>query len=483
MRPLARAAALAAGLALAASLITGPAVARAGSPTPAAPTSTFGFAGIPQGAEGFEPSDSTGALGASFILTAVNSSYALWHLDGTTAIPPTPLESLTPQVQGMDVYDPKVVYDGYADEFVLVNLAQRDAPRGSVIVITAIPDATADDRSTWCITPIQGDQVPSDAAQWADYPSVGFDADRLVVSTNQFLFPSRTGRFTDAQVISFDKSGLYECSKPLEQMVFAGHATANPDGTAAFTIQPAQTVGTPGDTQYLLSFQGPGRNSYLTLWRLAETATGLRLRRAAIPVGRVRDPLPGTQGGGSLTTADTKWDTGDDRLVNAFYDADRNGLYAAHAIERNLRPDAITGGYKESVVRWYEIAPEGALRRSALARSGILGQPETDAGWPVVATDGDGNLFVTYSRASQPLNEYLSAWAAEIPPTSTTASTILLVAGTALHDVSGGVERWGDFNGIDRDPADPSRIAMVNQIATPGATSTWQQVVNVVTSG
>lgn len=483
MRSLGRGAALAACLALAASLTNAPAAAQTVSPAPAKPASVFGFTGIPQGVDGFEPSDSSGALGKSFYLTAVNSSYAVWNLDGTVAIPPTPLESLTTEVQGMDVYDPKVIYDAYADEFVLVNLGQRDAPRGSIIVITAIPDATADDPTTWCITPILGDQVPSDVARWADYPSIGLDADRFVVSTNQFTFPSSTGTFGYAQVLSFDKAGLYDCSGQPTFTTFADAATRSPDGSRAFTIQPAQTVGAPTTSQYLLSFQGPGPDSSLTLWRLAETATGLRLRSTAIPVGRVRDPRPGTQGGGSLTIADTKWDTGDDRLVNAFYDADRNRLYTAHAVERNLRPDTITGGYPESVVRWYEVGPAGALKRSTLARSGIVGQPETDAGWPVVATDGDGNLLIAYSRASRPLGEYLSAWAAEIPPGSTTASTVLLVGGTAFHEVQAGVERWGDFNGIDRDPVDPSRIAMVNQIATPGSVSTWQQVVNVVTAG
>jgi hypothetical protein len=56
---------------------------------------------------------------------------------------------------------------------------------------------------------------------------------------------------------------------------------------------------------------------------------------------------------------------------------------------------------------------------------------------------------------------------------------MLLRAGTAFHDALKGVERWGDFTGINRDPIDPTLIAMVNQIATPG--SAWQQTVNVVT--
>jgi hypothetical protein len=105
----------------------------------------------------------------------------------------------------------------------------------------------------------------------------------------------------------------------------------------------------------------------------------------------------------------------------------------------------------------------------------------------MVATDASGNLFVTFSRASEPLGEFLSAWAAEIPPGSRTATLAELVPGTAKHDAISGIERWGDYTGIDRDPIDPNRVAMINQIAVPssvcGTTSggCWQQTVNVVT--
>jgi hypothetical protein len=444
----------------------------------AAPMSLGGFLGIPQ-VDPFEPSDTIGALGVTYFLTAVNTSYALWNRDGSQAIAPTPLTTLTSQDDGLDAFDPKIVYDGYTDTFVLAYLAQRDVPRGSLIVITSIPDATATDPSTWCTRTIQGDQVSSDQMTWADYPALGFDQDRVTISTNEFTFPSSFGRFAYAQVISFPKTSLYDCATTLVGTVFAGTKTQNPDGSKAFTIQPAQTVGASSSRQFMLSFDGPGKRSSLTVWRIGTTANGLQLKKAALDVGTVRGHVVGTQAGGSLTSLDTAWDVGDQRLINSWYDGDRHQLFAAHNVAKDLRPDTITGGYLESVARWYEVDPVGKLRNSTLARKGIVGQPETDAGWPAVATDGAGNLFITFSRASEPRGEFLSAWAAEIPPGSTTASLLLLVPGTAVHNAVKGLERWGDFNGIDRDPTDPSRIAMINQIAVPN--NQWQQTVNVVT--
>jgi hypothetical protein len=190
-------------------------------------------------------------------------------------------------------------------------------------------------------------------------------------------------------------------------------------------------------------------------------------------------PPPGTQGGGSLTDEETWWDTGDARLINAFYDVDRGALYAAHAVFKDLTPDTATGDYVESAIRWYEVKPAGRLSRSSMDRIGTFGTPETDAGWPSIASDGSGNVYVTYSRASQPAGEFLSAWVAQIPPGSTTATPFLLAPGTATYDAIGGLERWGDYTAIGRDPVDGSYVAVFNQYAA--SSTSFQQRVDVVT--
>jgi hypothetical protein len=454
-------------------------------PEPSTPSSVQTFAGIPQ-ADPFEPSDTTGALGDTYFLTAVNTEYALWNTDGSPAIGPTSLDTLMNADDGLDLFDPKVVYDAYRNTFVLVYLAQRDSPRRSLILVVTIPDATATDQTTWCKTAILGDQVSSDARTWADYPGLGFDAKRVTIATNAFTFPTSSARFAGAQVLSFPKSKLYDCSVELTGKVFAGSKTENADGSRAFTIQPAQSVG-PAPSQYLLSFEQNGRRSAITVFRIKKTSKVLRISHASLRTGRVAPAPPGTQGGGSEINPDTWWDTGDTRLINAYYDGDLNRVYGAHAVARNLQPDPVTGGYQESVVRWYEADPSGKPKRWNLTRSGVVGAPETDAGWGMVATDASGNLFVTFSRGSEPLGEFLSAWAAEIQPGSRTATLAELVPGTAKHDAISGIERWGDYTGIDRDPIDPNRVAMINQIAVPssvcGTTSggCWQQTVNVVT--
>jgi len=446
------------------------------------PSNAFGFDAIPRIGRNF-PADPSGALGTTYFLTAVNTSYAVYDRTGTSVLGPSPLRGLLGFPARTQLFDPKVVYDQYAETFVLAYLAINDSLRRSWIVVTAIPEATATDPTTWCASRIGGDRTSGDGRQWSDYPGLGFDLDRVVVTTNQFDFAAPQP-FRGAQILSFPKASLYDCGAALAFDTITARSLRTPEGFQAFTLQPAVTVGAAPTAQYLLSFRKTGPStSALTLWRLRDVGGVLALAKASLQTGRVRAPYPGTQGGGDLDVVNTYWDVGDLRLINAYYDADRNLVYAAHTVFRDLKPD--TGGrYEESVIQWFEVQPADPLSGSTLTRTGVVGEVETDAGWPVVATDGAGNLFVSYSRASSVTGEYLSAWAAEIVPGSTDAATTLLVQGTARFEAMPGIERWGDFNGISRDPADPSRIVMVNQYAVSdgsGTTMDWQQVVNVVT--
>jgi hypothetical protein len=450
---------------------------------PLAPVVTTHFDAIPQQADN-SPADPTGAVGRTNVVTAVNTAVGVYAREGGEMLAPTGLQELVPGLLGLK-YDPKVVFDQYTNAFVLTFLVRRPSTQESWIVVTTIPDATAADRSTWCGAQLKGDGVPRNGPQWADYPAVGYDVDGVTIATNAFNFGGHNA-FRYAQIYSIPNAELFQTpcdpSDAVAFTAFAQKQTRDPNGSKAFTIQPAQTEGASNGDQYLLSFDPSG--SDVVVWRLRETAHGPTLSRSAVAVGRARVAPYGTQAGGSFRDDDTWWDPGDLRLVNAFYDADLRRVYAAHVLFKDLEPDSFTGGYPESVIKWYEVHPKGRLRASRLTRSGIVGTPETDAGWPVVATDASGDLLITYNRASKPLGEYLSAWAAEVRPGTTAADPVLLSAGTARIEASPGVERWGDFNAINRDPVDGTFVAMVNQYAKSDGggptTLDWQQTFDLV---
>lgn len=455
----------------------------AGAPGARAPALSLGFDAIFEQI-GTTPADPTGAVGTDFYVTAVNSHVAVYDRTGTEVVAPTRLRTLGGVLPaGAFDFDPKVIYDAYDDHFVLAFLAANSMH--SWVVVAAIPGATADVPGTWCVTRLGGDQTADDGKQFADYPGLGYTADRVTLTTNQFDFATLS-IFETAQILSLRKSQLYDptCAASLVPKVFAHKATRQPDGAQAFTIQPAQTYGgVEPTTQFMASFAFSSNISgkKLVVWRLKTASGTLKLAKGFVSVGTAKIPPWGTQGGGSTSTANTFWDTGDLRLVNAAYDADVGTLYTAHAVEHDF--SASTDSYVESGVRWYEIDPANTLSASGVLRKGLIGESRRDLAWPAIVPDSAGVLHLTYSQASAPLSEYLSAYAATVQPAATGFAAALLHAGEARYEASTGPERWGDYNAASRDPLDGTYVALVNQYPVSdgvGSTLLWQQWVELV---
>jgi len=400
------------------------------------------------------PADPTGATGPTRIVAAVNVKVAVYDRSGAELLAPLRLRSINAMLDGLVDFDPKVVYDAYADVFVLTFLTQGD--REGYIDVVTIPSSTAEDTGTWCLTHIVGDQFSNGRHEFADYPSVGFTTDRVTVTTNNFGF--RSGVFRYAQAISMPKTALYDptCSQAVPVEVAGGNATRNPDGSKAFTLQAAPSVGGAPTDQYLVSLEPSARRATLVLWRLRIRDGSLNVRAVAQRVKRAQLPPWGYQCG-STDSANTWWDTGDLRLTSAFYDAATNRLYAATSALGN-----VGGGAPESVIRWYEAEPASKLGTSAVLRQGTVGAADRDAAWPAIATNDAGTVFLTYARAG--LQECLSMYGATVPVGGSVATVSLVRQGDARYEWGPGVERWGDFSAANRDPVTPADVAVFGAV-------------------
>jgi hypothetical protein len=393
------------------------------------------------------PGDPTGATGPTRVVAAVNVRVGVYDRTGAELLAPLRLRSMSSQLAGLNETDPKVFYDAYDDVFVLTFLVY-DSSEGYIEVVT-IPSATAEDTGTWCRTHMVGDQVHNGTHEFADYPSIGFSANRVVVTTNNFGF--NNGPFRYAQVISMPKGALYDdptCT----------------DGSKAFTLQAAQSIGGAPTDQFLVSLEPKATSAKLVLWRLRIVSGNLTVSKTAETVKRVALPPYGFQCG-STNKANTWWDTGDLRLTSAFYDADTNRLYAATAVAGNAG-----GGPQESVIRWYEAAPKNRFGRSQVLREGTVGATNHDAAWPALATNDVGTLFIGYARGG-PV-ECLGIWAATVAGGGTAAQTSLVAAGGARYEFGPGVERWGDFSAANRDPIVGADVAIFGAFADDQGSST-----------
>jgi len=206
-------------------------------------SSQLGFAGM--ASEGrILPANPSGAIGRDVIVTAVNVRVAIFDRAGRTLLSPRPLGGLDPSLVGAsEVSDPRVVYDQSAGIFVLAFM--RFSTSRSVLEVVTVPESTAQNVTSWCVTRIEGDETPADGPQIADFPGLGFDDSRVTLTTNNYdVTAAGPTEFAYTEVLSIRKEDLYRCApSPVPIDVFAGTSTENPDGTPAFSIEPAVSVG------------------------------------------------------------------------------------------------------------------------------------------------------------------------------------------------------------------------------------------------
>jgi len=436
------------------------------------------FDGVPDLAD-VSPGDPTGALGLTHHLAAVNVHMAFYDRSGVRLGPHRRLRSLDTRLPaGVRDFDPKVVYDPYRQHFLLA-FASASATQ-SFLSIVVIPEGSESLIEDWCVLHMSGDQVRDNGKQLADYPMLGFTEGRVTLTTNQFDYshPPITGGFQYVQVISFRKAQLYDCSVPVVPIeVFGRTQTRDPDGSRAFTIVPTVSIGGAPTTQYMTSLDFNGSRGKLILWRLKAVKGDLKLMRVSLGGGRMAYPPWGRQCG-NTSGRDSKWDTGDLRLTSSFWDGGLGRLYTTTAIRGN-----VGGGVIESVVRWWEVDPAWTLPNSRVRRRGSVGAAGRDVAWPSIATDGDGKLWVNYARAGAA--ECLAAYAGVIQPGATAASSVLIHDGAGRYEWEPGVERWGDYTALSRDPLDPAAMATYGAYPTDdgvggSATDVWQQVIATV---
>jgi hypothetical protein len=422
------------------------------------------------------PGDPTGGLGVDYHLAAVNVRMAFFDRAGLALDPPRLLESLDEALPGAaGSFDPKVVYDPYRQHFVLVFLSATDTQ--TFISVVVVPEGSEDTTNDWCVLHMSGDQVGNNGKQFADYPMVGFTEDRITLTTNQFDFSRAPliGGFEYAQILSMRKAHLYDCSvDPVPIKIFSRNQTRDPDGSRAFTIVPTVSFGGSPSAQYMTSMDFNGSTGKLILWRLKPVNGVLKLARTQVAGGPTSFPRWGRQCPGNAPSLNDNWDTGDLRLTSSFWDGNLGRLYTTTARSGN-----VGGGATESVIRWWEVDPASTLGNSDVTRTGTIGAPGRDLAWPSITTDGGGKLWINYARAGT--GECLAAYASVVQPGQSAAAPILIKPGFGRYEFSPGVERWGDYTAVSRDPVTPTQVATYGAYPFDdgggAATHLWRQVI------
>lgn len=413
----------------------------------AAPTPSTSFAGIP--ATGWLPPDCTMAVGPSHVLLSVNSSLALHNkAGGGLVFQRTLTQWFGALATDLTVFDPKVLFDQHAGRWVVLAVAFRTNPNRSVFLLSV--SSSANPLGPWrnyTFDATRDGSTPT--ANWADFPGLGVDSHALYVTANMFAF---NGGFQYAKIRVIPKAGPYSGgAAPFFDFV----RMRNPDNTLAFTIQPCHTFGAP-QVEYLVNSLFPSGNT-LTLWRIVNPATTPTLSRASVPVAAYSLPPNAAQRGGAPPL-----NTGDVRVLHAVFRGD--SVWLALTTNRDW------GTGNRASVQWFQIRAAA----NVLVQQGVFGTRSAHYFYPAGCPDNNGNFILVFSRSGA--NEFGSigyTGRRASDPLGSLQPSALLRAGVAHYvGLDGqGRNRWGDYNGIAADPANPRLIWMYSEFAS--AQNTW----------
>jgi hypothetical protein len=413
----------------------------------AAPVSSTNFAGI--AATGWIPPDCTMATGPNHIVLSVNSSIAIYTKAGALALQRTLTVWFSNVVQGLTIFDPKLLWDQHTGRWVLLAVAVSEQPKKSLYLLSI--SATADPLGGWRNYALDAMVDGTTATNnWADFPALGVDNNALYITSNQFAFG---GAFQYAKIRVVPKAGLY-----------SGGAASfvdfvrmrNQDNTAAFTIQPCHTFGAP-QVEYLVNSAFPS-GKFLTVWRIVPSGASFVLTRTQVATSNYALPPNAEQKGNNAPL-----NTGDVRVLHAVFRGD--SIWCALTTARNW-----AGATSQAAIHWFQI--RAAV--PALVQEGVYGAANIHYFYPAPCPDNNGNMIMVFSRSSA--NEFGSCFYTgrkSTDPLGALQPSALLKGGVANYVAldRGGRNRWGDYNGISADPGNPKGIWFYSLFAS--AVNTW----------
>jgi len=396
---------------------------------------------------GWNPPDPHVAVGLDHVVAVVNSSIAVFSKESGELLYQVTAESFFAPVSPPStfIFDPKVVYDPFADRFVVLFLCTDDVSQSSYLVAAS---KTSDAMGDWWLYDLDASMVGTTVEDnWPDYPGLGFDySDAVYVTSNDWGF---TSGFKYSKIRILKKEELYSgtLSGWHDFWDMRYH-----DNSVVFTIKPAVTLSDAGG-EYLLSNIWYGAN-YTTYFKIEGAGTPsptiTRMPRVTLSASYSIPPNP-SQANSSATLQPVGPMTQD-----VFYRNDK--LYTSFAQSYNW------GSGEVAAARLVGID----VNTSDAFLDDIYGSANLHYFFPTIATDYRDRIYILFSRSGA--IEYPSVYFVADYETNDTSYPLRI--GRGYFGSSGSV-RWGDYGGISVDPSDRSVWLFHEWATTNHDWSTW----------
>lgn len=491
------------------------------------------------------PPDTMGAVGPNHVVSVSNNQMNIRTRDGVI------LQRMTLNAfwQGValesgnttpSTFDPKILYDRFADRYILFTSANSVSPDSAVLFAVT---QTGNPLGGWDRYVFDADPTATGGTtgtgRWADYPTIGFNKNWIVANYNVFNYSgTATTGYYGPYIYVIPKADAYDggglaanlfqdsftnCTAPFEQKLGCG-----------FTMAPTVNEDNTSETLYLVedwdSVFGQLRLSKITGTPTSPTLfVGTQFPQST-ENWRFNAARIGTSGGyvpqrqqllfqvsGSRVMAN------DARINNAVF---RNGsLWTSHHVMVGATPNAPGTAYGstnpdiKTAAQWWEINPTVEAQPDSVTG---LGTPPVQRGRIVdptatnchngnsgeaagctqqgqffffagIAVNKDNDVLVGFTQGS-PLTYLSGAYAMRraTDPLNTMRDVVVFHSGEANYNIGVGAgtgrqNRWGDYSASMVDPLNDTDFWTVQEYAGTkrefgiGATATpwetwWAQV-------
>ncbi len=425
------------------------------------------FTGATLADSGFIPPDSMGDVGPTQYVVMVNGR--IRSFSKTTGIADGVLDADTDVFfnsvrNSSSTSDPRVRYDRLTQRWFLVIINVSTPNR----ILLAVSDASSQGVIgggtvfTFFFIPIDTTPPTISSTCFADYPTLGVDANALYIGTNNFC-PNFDN--TDGYVVR--KSSVLGAG-PLVVTVFRGLI----DGSAGpFTPQGVDNFDPSATEGYFIGVDNFVFGK-LTLRRVSDPGGAPTISAniaITVPTTTFPENVPhlGMIGMRLL-------DALDDRLFAAHF---RNGrLWTAHNIEVNASGVASSTGGR-TAVRWYELQDIASPGTPSVRQSGTIFDPAISNPrffWiPSVMVSGQGHAALGFSTAGTNFRADAATVGRLSGDTLGTTQTVALytASSTAYNVQMTAPQRWGDYSYTSVDPNDDMTMWTIQEFCD--ATDSW----------
>lgn len=395
--------------------------------------------------------DATGAIGPNHYVYAFNSGFGILDRAGNVLLPEASLGTLFP---GETLGDPIVVYDNFADRFIIMEFS--NSPNGFLIAVSQGPDPV---NSGWFTYRFNTGTFPDyeKLSIWSDGYYITANKDQNAPDSNDVVFAVNRDQMlageASAQMIGFPLPGA-------ETNGFYSPGGSNATGT---TLPP---VGVGHSIIYLQDDSWNGiTTDHLKVWTTDVDWATPSNSSISQPQEIITTPFDSVFDNGSFQNLDEPGDGPDIDAIQAtmMYMTNYRRFPTHNSMVLNFVVD-LDGTDSLAGIRWYELRQTADGQPWTIHQEGTYTQPDgLSAFCGSIAMDGQGNIGLAYTVVSNTVFTSLryTGRLANDPLGTMTAAEEVSADGDAQNNRTDG--RYGDYGQITIDPLDDTTFWHISE--------------------